>query len=198
MNRREFIALSGFLASSTVFAQEPAKVPRVAFLYPGPQQAAVTRIEAMLSGLRSQGFTAPAKVELVVRATEGDPSLIPSVVAESIERNVDVIFAIGSAVLQAARSASRTMPIVAVDLETDPIASGVAASLARPGGNITGLFFDFPNFTVKWLELLKEFTPQLARVCVLWDPNTSRVQLDGLERASGPLNIRVEVLEVRT
>ena len=67
-------------------------------------------------------------------------------------QNVDVIFANGPAVLQAARSATRTIPIVALDLETDPVGSGLVASVARPGGDITGLFLDFPNFTAKWLE----------------------------------------------
>ena len=116
MRRREFIALlnSGLLATSTAMAQRTASVPRVAFLYPGPQQAAGPRVEAMLSGLRSQGFAAPAQIELLLRATEGDPRRIPVIVRESIAHNVDVIFTIGSEVLQAAGSATRVVPIVAL------------------------------------------------------------------------------------
>ena len=101
------------------------------------------RIEAVLSGLRVSGYAAPAQVEIVARAAEGDPARIAPLVAEVIAKNVSVIMASGPLVLNAARSATRTIPIVAIDFETDPVASGVAATLARPGGNITGVFLDF-------------------------------------------------------
>jgi putative tryptophan/tyrosine transport system substrate-binding protein len=201
MRRREFITLLGGTALAwplAAHAQQTPKPPRVGFLYPGPQAAAVPRIEAMLNGLRTAGYSAPAQVELVVRAGEGDPSRITPMVAEILEQNVDVIFANGPAVLQAARSATRTVPIVALDLETDPVGSGLVASVARPGGNITGLFLDFPNFTAKWLELLKETNPGLSRVAVLWDPVTGETQMKAVEQAAGSLNVRLDVLEVRT
>ena len=87
------------------------------------------------------------------RAAEGDPARIVPLVGEVIAKNVSVIMASGPLVLNAARSATRTIPVVAIDFETDPIASGVAATLARPGGNITGVFLDFPDFTAKWMEI---------------------------------------------
>lgn len=95
----------------------------------------------------------------------------------SAERKVDVIFAVSPAAVHAARSASRTIPIVALDLESDPVADGLINSLSRPGGQITGVFFDFPEFSKKWLELLKEAMPQLTKVAVLWDPATGRMQM---------------------
>ena len=77
------------------------------------------------------------------------------------------------------------------------MASGIAASLARPGGNITGIFLDFPDFTAKWLELLAESRPKLARVAILWDPVTGSVQLDAVKKAASSLNIELNVFEVR-
>jgi len=110
---------------------------------------------------------------------------------------VKVIIANGPPVLHVARSATRTIPIVAIDLETDPVASGVAASLARPGGNITGVFFDFPNFTAKWIEMLVENNPKLSRTSVLWDPITGPVQMKSVKKAAGSLNMQLDILEVR-
>jgi putative ABC transport system substrate-binding protein len=102
----------------------------------------------------------------------------------------------GPPVLRAARSATRTVPIVAIDLETDPVASGVAAALARPGGNITGVFLDFPDFTAKWMEILIESNPKLSRAAVLWDPDTGSVQLDSVRKAARTLNVQLEVVEI--
>ena len=118
--------------------------------------------------------------------------------AEVVERNVDVILAISSVMVQAFRQATRTIPIVALDLETDPVESGLVDSVTRPGGNITGLFFDFPDFTKKWLELLREAIPQLSRVAVLWDPATARTPRQAVEQAANSLSIELDVIEVRT
>jgi putative ABC transport system substrate-binding protein len=201
MKRREFISLLGGAVVAwplTVRAQQGAKVPRIGFLYPGPQQAVPARLEALLSGLRTAGYSAPAQVEVVVRIAEGDPGRIAPLMEEIIKQNVDAIFANGPAVVQAARSATHLIPIIALDLETDPVASGLAASIAHPGGNITGLFFDFPNFTAKWLELLKEIDTNLSKVVVMWDPATGSTQIKAIEQAAGPLNIKLDVLEIRT
>jgi putative ABC transport system substrate-binding protein len=86
---------------------------------------------------------------------------------------------------------------VAIDLETDPVASGVAASLAHPGGNVTGVFLDFPDFTAKWIELLVESNAKLSQVAALWDPITGPVQVESVKKAADSLNIKLEVLEVR-
>ena len=95
------------------------------------------RIQAILDGLRAGGY---AQVEIVLRVADGDPSRITPLVTEVIASKVDVLFAIGPAVVQAARSATQTLPIVANDLESDPVDTGWAASLAHPGGNITGVW----------------------------------------------------------
>src|SRR6516225_2943283 len=199
MRRREFVKL---IAGSAVAwplaarAQQTSEFSRFGFVYQGSQAAMALRIEAILSGLRVSGYAAPAQVEIVGRAAEGDPARIAPLVAEVIAKNVSVIMASGPLVLSAARSATRTIPIVAIDLETDPVASGAAASLARPGGNITGVFLDFPDFTAKWMEMLVESNPKLSLVAVLWDPDTGPVQLDSVRKAARTLNVQLEVVEV--
>jgi putative ABC transport system substrate-binding protein len=90
-----------------------------------------------------------------------------------------------------------TIPIVAFDLETDPVGSGLVKSLAQPGGNVTGVFFDFPEFSKKWLELMKETLPQLARIGVLWDPATGFTQVKAIEAVAAIMNIELDIVEVR-
>jgi putative ABC transport system substrate-binding protein len=199
MKRREFIALVGTVAvtwSLAARAQQASEIPRIGFVYQGSRAVMALRLEAVLSGLRVSGYAAPAQVEIVARAAEGDPAQIAPLVAEVIAKNVSVIMASGPLVLNVARSATRTIPIVAIDFETDPVASGVAATLARPGGNITGVFLDFPDFTAKWMEMLVECNPKLSRAAVLWDPDTGPVQLDSVRKAAGTLNVELEVVEV--
>lgn len=200
MRRREFIIFIGGAAvvwPLAARAQQKSEIPRVGFVYQGSQAAMANRLEGVLSGLRDSGYAAPAQVEIVARAAEGDPARIAPLVAEVIAKNASVIMASGPLVLSAARSATRTIPIVAIDLETDPVGSGVAATLARPGGNITGVFLDFPDFTAKWMEILVECNPKLSRAAVLWDPDTGPVQLDSVRKAARTLNVELEIAEVK-
>src|SRR5262245_38670167 len=197
--RRVFITLLGAAAAWPLAAraQQTPEVPRVGFVYAGSKAAAALRIEAILSGLRVSGYAAPAQVEFVARTAEGDPAQIAPLVAEVIAKNVNVFIVNGPVVLHAAHLATRTIPIVALDLETDPIASGVAASLARPGGNITGVFLDFPDFTAKCMEMLVESDPKISRVAALWDPSTGPVQIESVKKAAKKLNVELVVLEVQ-
>jgi putative ABC transport system substrate-binding protein len=174
--RREFITLVGGAAVAwplAARAQQAGSVPRIGVVYPGPQAGAPPRVQALLDGLRAGGYS---QVEIVLRVAEGDPSRIIPLVTEVIASKVDVLCAIGPAVLRAARSATQTLPIVANDLESDPVDTGWAASLAHPGGNITGVFMAFPDFATKWLGLLNETIPRLSRLAVLWDPSTGLFQ----------------------
>jgi len=160
--------------------------------------AAPTRITAFLAGLRSGGFSEPVNVTLIPQITNGDPALLSPMAADLVARKVDLIFAVSSVALQAARDATTTIPIVSIDLETDPIGSGFVKSSAQPGGNITGVFLDFPDFGKKWLEVLKETLPQVSTIAVLWDPTTTKTQLTTIQAAAGILNLKLEVLEVRS
>jgi putative tryptophan/tyrosine transport system substrate-binding protein len=198
--RRNFITLLGGAAVAwplTARAQQAAEAPRVGFVYPGPKAVMALRMEAIVTGLRASGYAAPTQVEIVARTAEADPDQIAPLVKEVIGKNVNVIIAAGPLVVHAARSATRTIPIIAIDLESDPVASGMAATLARPGGNITGVFLDFPDFTAKWMEMLVESNPKLSRAAVLWDPVTGPVQIEAVGKAGGALNVQLDITEVR-
>src|SRR5262249_250510 len=140
----------------------------------------------------------PDNVEFLVRAADGDPTRIASLAVELAERKVDVIVAVSPAAGEAAQAASTTLPIVALDLETEPITSGLITRFPRPSGQGTGVFFDFPEFGKKWLELLKEVMPRLAKVAVLWDPAIGAVQMKAIEDAGKLLSVELEILEVRS
>ena len=200
MKRREFITLVGFAAAwpLAVRAQHTAKVPTLGLLYPGPQAPVPSRVEALLDGLRAAGFLAPAQVEIVLRVADNDPSRIAPLAAEIVKSNVDAILAVSAEIVRAFRAETSRIPVVALDLESDPVGSGLAASIARPGGNITGVFFDFPDFAAKLVELLKEIIPSLSHVAVLWDSGTGSVQMKAIEQAARLLAIQIDVLEVRT
>jgi len=196
--RRSLIAGAGaVLWPGSAFGQVKAELPKIAFVFPGPHEAVGSRVEALVSGLRASGF-ARSQLELTVRSTGGDPALVAPLVAEAIGKGASVIVAGGPTVLQSAIASSRDVIVVALDLETDPVASRLASSLGRPGGNVTGVFLDFPNFAGKWLELLTESVPKLARIGVLWDPVTGGVQIDAVKRTAAGLAIQADVFETRT
>ncbi len=199
MQRRAFIALLGGAAAAwplAARAQQPAQPAKIGVLYPGLASTLPSRIAAFRDGLQAVGFREPDNVELVLRSTGGDPTRISLLAMELVERKVDVIVAVSAPAVKAARSATTTSPIVAFDLESDPIDSGLINSFSRPGGQVTGVFFDFPEFSKKWLELLKEAMPQLSSVAVLWDPATGPMQMRGVEIAGKELNLKLEILEV--
>jgi putative ABC transport system substrate-binding protein len=199
MKRREFITLlSGATAlwSSPLGAQQPQKIFQVGYLYPGTQAAVESRVVAFRSGLRSGGVRAE-QVALLVRVADGDPRLLAALAADLIGRKVDLIHATGPMAVRAARAATITVPIVAGDLESDPVGSGFIVSNARPGGNITGMFLDFPDFSKKWLESLKEAVPQATSVAVFWDPATGPTQLRAVEEAAPKLGLKLVVLDVQ-
>src|SRR5580704_2540240 len=198
IRRRELVLALGGVAATwplAARAQQAGAVPRIGVVYPGPQAGAPPRIQAVLDGLRAGGHS---QVEIVLRVADGDPSRITPLVTEVVASKVDVLFAIGPAVVRAARSATQTLPIVANDLESDPVDTGWAASLAHPGGNITGVFMAFPDFATKWLGLLKETIPQLSRVAILWDPSTGLFQKQAIEAAAKESKVTLEIMEVRT
>jgi putative ABC transport system substrate-binding protein len=148
MRRREFLWGVGSSVGALPFAayaQPSGKIPVVGFFYPGPKAAASSRSKAFLAGLRSGGFSEPERVTLALQIADGDASLLAPMAADLVARQVDLILAISSAAVAAARDATKTIPIVAIDLESDPVGSGFVTNLARPGGNITGVFLDFPD-----------------------------------------------------
>jgi len=195
MRRRDFFTVLGGATAWPLVAR--AQRPfQVGYLYPGPQQAAEIRIAAVLTGLRSGGLSSPDQVKVVPRITGGDVASLAPMAADLVAHNIDVIIAVGPAAVRAAQAATKSIPIVASDLESDPVVSGFITSYARPGGNITGTFLDFPDFGKKWLEALKEAVPRLSSVAVLWDPTTGPTQLRAVEAAAPTFGIKLATHEL--
>jgi putative tryptophan/tyrosine transport system substrate-binding protein len=196
MNRRTF--LSGAAAVMAVWpvglrAQESA--PRIGYVYTGAKAVVASRVEAIISGIRESGFASPAQIEFVVRATDGDPTRIAPMTEEIIASKVNVVIVAGPSALSAARAATRDIPIVALDLESDPLANGIATSLAHPGGNVTGVFMDFPDVTAKCLQMLGEIGQGLSHAAILWDPGVGSVQLNAVKKAAASLKIELDIIE---
>jgi ABC-type uncharacterized transport system substrate-binding protein len=201
VKRREFITGLGGLTAIWPLAaraqQIPPKSAKVGILYPGLAAVLPSRLAGLREALQAAGYREPDNIEFIWRAADGDPNRIAPLAMELAERKVDVMLPVSPAGVHAALAASATIPIVALDVESDPVANGWIKSLSRPGGQVTGVFFDFPEFGKKWLELLKEVMPKLARVAVLWDPATGTVQMKAVENAANLLNVKLEILEVR-
>jgi putative tryptophan/tyrosine transport system substrate-binding protein len=136
-------------------------------------------------------------LEVVTRVAEEENDRLPGMAAELVGLGVQVIAAVSPSAVHAAYRATTTIPIVAVDLESDPVANGWAASLGRPGGNVTGIFLDLPELSAKCLQMLRETVPKLAKLGVLWDPATGSVPLQALEKVTGSLSLEMAVQEVR-
>jgi putative ABC transport system substrate-binding protein len=142
--------------------------------------------------LINEGITselATEKVTLVVRSAEGDSQLLAKYADEFVQSRVDVILAVASGSLEAARRATQTIPIVALDLESDPIATGAAQSLNRPGGNVTGAFFDAPEIASKWIQIMRELVPQISRAGLLYDQHLDQTQLKAGEISAHKVGI---------
>jgi ABC-type uncharacterized transport system substrate-binding protein len=197
MRRREFLGLVG---GATAAWQLPAHAQQsgyqVGFLYTGPKSAAPSRVTSFLAGLEAGGIPRD-KVTIVARVTDGDPALLQPMAAELANRRVNLIAALGPAALRAARAATTSISIVASDLESDPLRTGFVAANRRPGSNVTGVFLDFPDFSKKWLQALKEVVPQTSSIAMLWDPATGSDQRSAVEAAGVDLNLTLVVLEVR-
>jgi len=176
-------------------AQQAGKIPVVGVLNAGPAEP--RSLDGARQGLRELGHVEGKTILLEVRHAKGHPETLPALVAELVQRKVDILLAIGPAALKAAAEATRTIPIVAYDLESDPVQSGYARSLSQPGGNVTGLFLDLPDLTGKWLELVKEVAPHSRRVALLWDPTTGDRQLAAAKTVAHGLGMELQILQAQ-
>ena len=196
MKRRDLLSA---MASAAAMVSLPAlaqSTPRVGFLHPGKVEAGNVRLAAFAEGLRSKGFVEGKNVSIIVRAADYDPGRTAQFAAELIDSKVDVLFVVGAKAIQEARTRTQSLPIVALDLEADPVASGFVQSLARPGGNLTGLFFDFAEFSGKWLEMMGEIIPGLKHVAAVWDPARGPVQIDAAVAVARTRGVALEVIKV--
>ena len=198
MRRREFIQLIAGAAAGWPVAIQAQQLPkwRIGFLSPGslnPHTA--QRIAAFSDGL-SQGLREIAEIEMVARYADNQLDRLPGLAQELVEQGVRAITAAAPAAVGAARKATSAIPIVAMDLESDPVADGWAMSLAHPGSNITGVFLDLPGFSAKTLQLLRDAVPDLSSVAVFWLPASGTRQLDAVRSAAAGPGLKLEVLEV--
>jgi len=180
-------------------AQPAAKVPRIGFLHPDPISARRHRLEAFRQGLRELGYVEGQTIALEVRSAEGKWERLPTLAAELVRLKVDVIVTATVPGIRAAQQATKTIPIV-MAVVADPVATGFVASLARPGGNITGLSMMAPELAGKRLELLKEAVPRVSRVAVLRNPTNpgAALSVSETEVAARALGVQLQLLEVRT
>src|SRR5262245_12659732 len=147
-------------------AQQQAKVPQIAVLVSASASASVSRIHAFQQGLRELGYNEGKNIVVEYRYTEAKLDRLPELVAELVRLKVDVIVTDTSRAIDAAKNATKTIPVVFIGL-TDPVGEGQVSSLAQPGGNLTGLSILAPELNGKRLELLKETLPKVIRVAVL-------------------------------
>jgi len=184
------------MAPLLVSAQPVRKLPLLGFMFPGAERTGITW-PALLDGLRTLGYVEGQTIRYEARWANGKPEQLPLLAQELVRLKVDVLVAVSPAAVRAAKSATGDIPIVAYDLETEPVASGLVASLARPGGNITGVFLDLPSLAAKWLQLIREVVPGTKRVRVLWDSNAGESQVSAIKAASNAMSIEMQVLEFR-
>jgi putative ABC transport system substrate-binding protein len=200
IRRREFITLLGGAAAAwpiAANAEQANRNRRIGLLHPGQAAAVSARIAAVREGLRGSDNARDTGIEVAVRLADGDLSRLPALATELVNGGVEAILAAGPPAVQAASGATADVPVIAIDLESDPVASGLLLSLARPGRNVTGVFLDFPEFSGKCLQWLIESVPGLAGVGILWDPTTGPLQLNSVEAAGRELGIAVQVFEAR-
>jgi putative ABC transport system substrate-binding protein len=193
MNRRAFTAavLSAAVAWPMVMRAQNSGARKVGEHFPGVLGEERERL--ILDGVVNE--LGGEKAVLLVRSAEGDDRLLAKYAVE-LAASTDIILAIASGSLAAARRASTTIPIVALDLESDPVANGAAQSLNRPGGNVTGIFFDAPEIASKWIQIIQEMLPQLKKVALLYDAHLDQTQLKSGEATARNLGIETVSLGV--
>jgi putative tryptophan/tyrosine transport system substrate-binding protein len=191
MNRRNtlLVLLVSGAAPLVAFAQQPGKVWRIGYLALSSRQNSVDtgRNAALLSGLREQGYVEGKNIALEWRFADDDTRRLAGLAAELVRLKVDVILTIGTVVSRAAQFATATIPIV-VGATADPVHDGFAASLARPGGNMTGMSIGTSETVQKCVELLRTMVPKLSRLAVMANPTNA---------ADSPLLLSVQLLMQR-
>jgi len=201
MRRRFFLALAaGALAAPlAALAQQPAKIARIGFLHAGAPQGSEVQVQAFRDGLRELGYVEGKNYQLEFRWAEGKLERLPALAAELVQAKVDVIVAASSPSVVAASKATRTIPIV-MPLSSDPVGDGLVASLAHPGGNITGLSVMSPELGEKRIQMLREVFPKVSLpMDVLWNPDYvgMRARFEQARHVAPAVGMTVQSVEVR-
>jgi putative ABC transport system substrate-binding protein len=184
-------------AAPTAKAQQPTKVRRIGYLDGVSLSVNAARVEAFRQGLRELGYVEGKNIVIEWRSADGKPDRLPALVAELVRLKVDIIVSAGAAVSRPAKEATATIPIVMTQ-DSDPVGTGLVASLARPGGNITGLSNFAPELSGKRLEILREVVPMLSRVAVLGSSTgpTNAPVMKEIELAAKALKLQLQYLDV--
>jgi putative ABC transport system substrate-binding protein len=204
MRRRKFLGILGGAVVAwplTTHAQQGAKIPRIGLLSPGSSEgpdASRATLNALVAGLRELGYTEGQNIAIERRFGESNPDRLHKVTTELVEHKVDVIVALSTTAARPAKQATSLIPIVAIGM-ADPVEDELVASLARPGGNVTGTSFLGPELIAKRLQLLREVVPQLSHVAVLWHPRaysdrTTGGMLKEIEGAAQTLAMRLQLV----
>ena len=200
MERRTFMALvsGGLLAVPlTAEAQQPGRRPRIGWLVFGASFTETSPVleAAVLRGLRERGYVDGKTLAIEYRYAQGRPERLPELAADLASLKVEVLLGIGGDAAVAFKKATSTVPIV-VGMSTDPVRSRLAASLAHPGGNLTGITFLFDELAAKRVELFREIMPQGSRLAVLWDPTHVDNDFAEVQGAARRLGIQLQSLEI--
>jgi putative ABC transport system substrate-binding protein len=179
-------------------AQQPKKVPLMGYLAADTGRGS-PNAEALRQGLKELSYVEGQNITIEFRSAEGNADRLPALAAELVRRKVDIILAAGGTPARAVKKATSMIPIIFVG-STDPVGNGLVASLARPGGNVTGFSAGAPGLYGKRLEILKETLPRLTRVGVLWNPGSGfgDVTLKEISSVGQELGVQVQSLEVRS
>jgi putative ABC transport system substrate-binding protein len=199
MNSRTLVItallLAGAAAGPPVDAQQAPKIAKIGYLSPSTPAAGAHVVEAFRQGLRELGYVEGKTVVLELRYGEARFERFPELARELVGLKVDVIVAATDGVIAAVKRETRTIPIV-MTISTDPVGAGFVASLARPGGNVTGLSTLSPELSGKRLELLREAVPGLSRVAFLWNPDVRGNLLDYKETEGAARSLRLQLQSV--
>lgn len=181
------------------FSQQRGRIPRIGCLISETLSGQASRIEALRAGLRELGYVEGKSIVIEFRPADGNYDRLPELAAELVRLKVDVLVAFGGKAVLAAKGATTTIPIV-VPSSGDPVLMGIVNSLSRPGGNVTGSAMFGPEISAKWLELMKEAAPRVARVAVLVNPTnpSSRLTLEAMLATAKSLKLELRSFEVRS
>ena len=195
MRRRDIFTLLGGAAAWPVgaLAQQSDKLPRIGSIHTVQSENS----EAFFEGLREAGYLDGQNALLEARYSGGALEGYDKFARELVALNCNVIFASSPYAVRATMKATNVIPIVGVDLEDDPIASGWAQNLARPGGNFTGIFLDLPELGGKQIEFLREAVPTVSRLAILWDATIGTAQFHATETASRSAGITLQSLPIK-
>jgi len=174
-------------------AQAPRPAGKIGYLALDPYSPSNSNVLLLKPTWQRLGYVEGET--MLLRFAERDARRLPQLVAELIALKVGVLIVVGGEAVKIVSRVTKVTPIVALDLETDPIRSGLATSFARPGGNVTGLFMDQPSLAGKWIELLRDAAPTIERVALLWDPGTGRDQLEIGQAAARAKGLETVVIE---